>query len=114
MNRRSFLSLFGSAAAVAAVKPTYFFAPVGGWKSLPRYSFRDVNGIYAPVIPVIKIPSFEEIHAQLVVNWKEAYATLIDPPSGGEFDTLFRGMASRYVSSYELMESALNPRGIVI
>jgi hypothetical protein len=45
MNRRSFLSLFGSAAAVAVTKPTYFFAPVGGW---PRktYSFSDVRGLY--------------------------------------------------------------------
>lgn len=33
MNRRSFLRLFAAAAPVAAVAPTYFFAPVGGWKS---------------------------------------------------------------------------------
>ena len=31
MNRRSFLKLFGGATAVAAVTPTYFFAPTGGW-----------------------------------------------------------------------------------
>lgn len=33
MNRRVFLRLLGAAAPVAAVAPTYFFAPVGGWKS---------------------------------------------------------------------------------
>lgn len=33
MNRRSFLKMMGSVAPVAAVAPTYFFAPVGGWKS---------------------------------------------------------------------------------
>ena len=33
MNRRSFLKLLGAAGPVAAVVPTYFFAPVGGWKS---------------------------------------------------------------------------------
>jgi hypothetical protein len=29
MNRRGFLGMLG----VAAVAPTYFFAPIGGWKS---------------------------------------------------------------------------------
>jgi hypothetical protein len=33
MNRRGFLKLFASAAPVAVVAPTYFFAPIGGWKS---------------------------------------------------------------------------------
>jgi hypothetical protein len=36
MNRRGFLKLFGGAAAaavVAPVVPTYFFSPIGGWKS---------------------------------------------------------------------------------
>lgn len=33
MNRRSFLKLFAAAGPVAAAAPTYFFAPVGGWKS---------------------------------------------------------------------------------
>lgn len=33
MDRRSFLKLFAAAVPVAAVAPTYFFAPVGGWKS---------------------------------------------------------------------------------
>jgi hypothetical protein len=33
MNRRSFLKLLSAVAPVAAVTPTYFFAPVGGWKS---------------------------------------------------------------------------------
>lgn len=33
MNRRSFLRMLASAAPVAAVAPTYFFAPVGGWKT---------------------------------------------------------------------------------
>jgi hypothetical protein len=33
MDRRSFLRMLGLAAPVAAVAPTYFFAPVGGWKS---------------------------------------------------------------------------------
>ena len=33
MNRRSFLQLFGMAAPVVAAAPTYFFAPIGGWKS---------------------------------------------------------------------------------
>ena len=33
MDRRSFLKLFAAAAPVAAVAPTYFFAPVGGWHS---------------------------------------------------------------------------------
>lgn len=33
MNRRSFLKIFAAAGPVAAVAPTYFFAPVGGWKS---------------------------------------------------------------------------------
>lgn len=33
MNRRSFLRLFGAAAPIIAAKPTYFFAPIGGWKS---------------------------------------------------------------------------------
>jgi hypothetical protein len=31
MNRRSFLSMFGAAASVGLVKPTYFFAPSGEW-----------------------------------------------------------------------------------
>lgn len=31
MNRRAFLKLFAAAGPVAAVAPTYFFAPVGGW-----------------------------------------------------------------------------------
>ena len=31
MNRRSFLSMVGFVAPVAVVKPTYFFAPPGGW-----------------------------------------------------------------------------------
>ena len=31
MDRRSFLKLFAAAGPVAAVAPTYFFAPVGGW-----------------------------------------------------------------------------------
>lgn len=51
MNRRGFLKLFSGAATAAAVAPTYFFAPAGGWKpvdrSLPRYSFSNINGIYA-------------------------------------------------------------------
>lgn len=33
MNRRAFLKLFAAAGPVAAIAPTYFFAPVGGWKS---------------------------------------------------------------------------------
>ena len=33
MDRRSFLKLFGLAAPIAAVAPTYFFAPIGGWHS---------------------------------------------------------------------------------
>jgi hypothetical protein len=33
LTRRGFLQLFGLAAPVAAVAPTYFFAPVGGWHS---------------------------------------------------------------------------------
>jgi hypothetical protein len=33
MNRRYFLKLFAAAGPVAAVAPTYFFAPVGGWKT---------------------------------------------------------------------------------
>jgi hypothetical protein len=33
VNRRAFLKLFAAAGPVAAVAPTYFFAPVGGWKS---------------------------------------------------------------------------------
>jgi hypothetical protein len=33
MNRRRFLAILAGAAPVAAVAPTYFFAPVGGWKS---------------------------------------------------------------------------------
>lgn len=33
MDRRSFLKLFAAAGPVAAVAPTYFFAPIGGWKS---------------------------------------------------------------------------------
>lgn len=33
MNRRDFLRLFAAASPAAAVAPTYFFAPVGGWKS---------------------------------------------------------------------------------
>lgn len=33
MNRRGFLKLLGAAAPVALAKPTYFFAPVGGWAS---------------------------------------------------------------------------------
>lgn len=33
MNRRSFLRLFGAAAPIIAAKPTYFFAPIGGWES---------------------------------------------------------------------------------
>ena len=33
MDRRAFLRLFAAAGPVAAVAPTYFFAPVGGWKS---------------------------------------------------------------------------------
>lgn len=37
MNRRNFLKLFAGAAPVAAVAPTYFFAPVGGWPKVdPR------------------------------------------------------------------------------
>jgi hypothetical protein len=31
VNRRSFLSLMGFAAPAVIVKPTYFFAPLGGW-----------------------------------------------------------------------------------
>ena len=31
MNRRSFLSMMGFVAPAAIVKPTYFFAPPGGW-----------------------------------------------------------------------------------
>lgn len=33
MNRRSFLKLFAAAGPAAAIAPTYFFAPIGGWKS---------------------------------------------------------------------------------
>jgi hypothetical protein len=33
MNRRASLKLFAAAGPVAAVAPTYFFAPVGGWKT---------------------------------------------------------------------------------
>lgn len=32
MNRRSFLRILAGAAPVAAIAPTYFFAPLGGWK----------------------------------------------------------------------------------
>ena len=42
MNRRSFLGLFGAASASAIVKPTYFFAPAGGW--IKTYGFKDVQG----------------------------------------------------------------------
>lgn len=31
MNRRSFLSMMGFVAPAVIVKPTYFFAPTGGW-----------------------------------------------------------------------------------
>ena len=31
MNRRSFLSMMGFVAPAVIVKPTYFFAPPGGW-----------------------------------------------------------------------------------
>lgn len=33
MDRRGFLKLFAAAAPVAAIAPTYFFAPIGGWQS---------------------------------------------------------------------------------
>lgn len=33
MDRRGFLKLFATALPVAAVAPTYFFAPIGGWES---------------------------------------------------------------------------------
>jgi hypothetical protein len=31
VNRRSFLSMVGFVAPVVIAKPTYFFAPIGGW-----------------------------------------------------------------------------------
>jgi hypothetical protein len=55
MDRRSFLKLFAAAGPVAAVAPTYFFAPVGGWRPRVRYEvqapyggmyFIGENGIY--------------------------------------------------------------------
>ena len=33
MDRRGFLRSLGLVLPVAAVAPTYFFAPIGGWKS---------------------------------------------------------------------------------
>lgn len=36
MNRRSFLKMLASAAPVATVAPTYFFAPPGGWLASPQ------------------------------------------------------------------------------
>ena len=33
ITRRGFFGLFGAAAVAAVVKPTYFFAPIGGWTS---------------------------------------------------------------------------------
>lgn len=32
-SRRSFLKMLGLGLPAAAVAPTYFFAPIGGWKS---------------------------------------------------------------------------------
>lgn len=46
MDRRSFLKMLGAAAPVAAISPTYFFAPKGGWHR--TYSFKDVTGIFVP------------------------------------------------------------------
>lgn len=55
MNRRNFLKMLASAAPVAAVAPTYFFAPPGGWRSTVRYEvqqpyvgmyFINKDGIY--------------------------------------------------------------------
>jgi hypothetical protein len=37
MNRRNFLKMLASSVPVAAVAPTYFFAPVGGW---PRSEYQ--------------------------------------------------------------------------
>lgn len=50
MDRREFLrSMFGVSALVVAPAPVkYFLAPVGGWRVLPQYSFKDVNGILRP------------------------------------------------------------------
>jgi hypothetical protein len=55
VNRRAFLKLFAAAGPVAAIAPTYFFAPIGGWRSdvivnplFPpdRMYHVDRNGIY--------------------------------------------------------------------
>lgn len=35
MNRRGFLKMLGMAAPVAAVAPSYFFAPTSGWDTIP-------------------------------------------------------------------------------
>jgi len=49
MNRRSFLKIFGLAAPVAAVAPTYFFAPIGGWKSeVIAHPFGGSHGKFDP------------------------------------------------------------------
>lgn len=61
MDRRGFLKLFATALPVAAVAPTYFFAPIGGWKSKAiwhspwdtwSYSPRSNVEIYNVAVPV--------------------------------------------------------------
>jgi hypothetical protein len=58
MNRRNFLKLFASAAPVAVVAPTYFFAPVGGWHKTPGqvlYSLRPEGLTYRLSSPNVNL-----------------------------------------------------------
>lgn len=51
------MKLFGAAAPVAAVAPSYFFAPIGGWKS-------DV---------IVHAPIYEEIDAALLHAFRKKF-----------------------------------------
>lgn len=56
MHRRSFLRLLGFTAPVIAAKPTYFFAPIGGWES---------EVIANPYINSVSPATLEEIMAHV-------------------------------------------------
>ncbi len=57
MDRRSFLRSFFGGATVAAVAPTYFFAPIGGWKS-------DV--IHSPYFDDISAATLDELMGSMI------------------------------------------------
>jgi hypothetical protein len=72
LSRRSFLGMLGLGAATAAVAPTYFFAPIGGWKS---------DTIINPLYNEVSAAELEQVRDYLVTVTPGFYGKPMRMPS---------------------------------